>query len=163
MTHRENFNLPYDVSGDLSIMVFIYILISYNQAMQKSNARRLLIFSIQLIIAALHFFRLGQLLQGGYYIIYYSYFSDLVLPFGAYFLFCSSELSFPILKDWKVKTGFTFLLPAAAETCQYFGLPVLGSTFDPLDYLMYGAGALMAALVDVQLFTRIFKFWRPQT
>jgi len=119
-----------------------------------------LVICIQLAIAAIHSFRMGQLFHGQLYILYYGYFSDIILPFGLYFLLCINELSFPFLKDWKVKAGLTFLIPAIAETCQYFGIPVLGSTFDPLDYLMYGTGALMAAFVDIQIFARYFKFWK---
>jgi hypothetical protein len=51
------------------------------------------------------------------------------------------------------------LLPSIAETCQYFGIPVLGSTFDPWDYLMYVTGTTAAAIVDTQVFPRIFDFW----
>jgi hypothetical protein len=31
---------------------------------------------------------------------------------------------------------------------QYFGVYALASVFDPLDYLMYGIGVLLAAFVD---------------
>jgi hypothetical protein len=52
-----------------------------------------------------------------------------------------------------------FLVPSIAETCQYFGIPALGSTFDPLDYFMYGIGALSAAVFDTRVFSRVFIFW----
>jgi hypothetical protein len=54
------------------------------------------------------------------------------------------------------------LLPSIAETCQYFGIPVLGSTFDPLDYLMYGMGAVSGVVVDTQVFSRMFGFWTKE-
>jgi len=50
-------------------------------------------------------------------------------------------------------------MASAAETLQYFGVAVLGSTFDPLDYVMYGIGAISAAVVDTQVFARAFGFW----
>ena len=31
---------------------------------------------------------------------------------------------------WEAKSAIVFLLPSIAETCRYFGMPFLGSTFD---------------------------------
>jgi hypothetical protein len=87
------------------------------------------------------------------------YFSDLVVPFGFYFLLCAAELQMPRLRGWRTKAAVTFAVPAVAETCQFFGIPVLGSTFDPVDYLMYGAGALLAALVDVRVLPKHLPRW----
>ena len=122
-------------------------------------SRRLVIICIMILIAAAHILRLGSYLQGELYHFYYSYFSDFVLPFGCYFLLCATELQMPILKRWEAKLAIAFLMPSIAETCQYFGIPVLGSTFDPLDYFMYGIGAMSAVVVDTQVFSRILGFW----
>jgi hypothetical protein len=92
--------------------------------------------------------------------LYSSYFSDFIMPFGFYFLFCMAEQHLPFLRGWAVKLGITFLMPAIAETLQFFGIYALGVTFDPLDYLMYAAGAACAVLVDMQVFPRIFDFWK---
>jgi len=46
-----------------------------------------------------------------------------------------------------------------AEVGQYFGLHILGQTFDPLDIAVYVVGVLLAALVD-WLFSIVFKFWK---
>ena len=124
------------------------------------SLRRLaVISSIVALIAIIHIFRIGSYLQGELYNFYYSYFSDLVLPFGYYFLLCANESHIPILRRWKVKLALAFLVPSMAETCQYFGMPVLGSTFDLLDYVTYGIGAISAVVVDTQVFSRIFDFW----
>jgi hypothetical protein len=124
------------------------------------SLRRLaVIFSIVVLIAVVHIFRIGSYLQGALYNLYYSYFSDAILPFGCYFLLCANEPNMPFLRRWKVKLAIAFLTPSMAETCQYFGIPVLGSTFDPLDYVMYGIGAILAVVVDTQVFSRIFDFW----
>jgi hypothetical protein len=93
------------------------------------------------------------------YDLYNSYFSDFVLPFGCYFLLCANESWMPILRRWEAKSAIAFLIPSVAETCQYLGMPVLGATFDPLDYLMYGIGAIAAAAVDTQVFSRMFDSW----
>ena len=122
-------------------------------------ARRAVAFGIVLLVAAAHVVGIGRHAQGELFRLYYSFFSDVVIPFAYYFLLCQSEDNLPLLRSWIVKSAVVFLLPATAETLQYFGVPLLGSTFDPLDYLMYAAGALAAALVDVQLLSRVFGFW----
>ena len=115
-----------------------------------------------ILIAAAHILRLGSHLHGRSYTFYYAYFSDFVLPFGFYFLLCATERQTPILRPWQAKLATAFLLPAIAETCQYFGVPVLGSTFDPFDYLAYGLGATSAVIVDTQVFSRLLDFWTTQ-
>jgi hypothetical protein len=125
----------------------------------KLSRRRAVIVCIMILIAAAHVLSLGSYLQGQLYNFYYSYFSDLILPFGCYFLLCMDEQKMPILRRWEAKFAIAFLVPSIAETCQYFGLPVLGPTFDPLDYFMYGIGAMSAAIVETQVFPRKFDFW----
>ncbi len=120
--------------------------------------RLVVIYSIVALVAVAHILRLGSYLQGALYNFYYSYFSDFILPFTFYFLLCGLE-QIPLLRRWEAKFAIAFLIPSIAETCQYFGIPVLGSTFDPLDYLMYGLGALSAAIFDTQVLSRKFGFW----
>ena len=123
------------------------------------SRRHAVIFGIAILIAVVHILRIGSYLEGELHDLYYSYFSDIVLPFTCYFLLCATEEQVPLLRHWQVKSAIAFLMPSIAETCQYFGISVLGSTFDPLDYLMYGIGALSAAAVDMQVFSRVFDFW----
>lgn len=118
-----------------------------------------MVVSIMILIALLHVMGPGRYTQGGFYNFYYSYFSDLVLPFGGYFLMCMAEGDLPILRRWETKSAIVFLMASTAETCQYFGIPVLGETFDRLDYLMYGIGTISAVLVETQVFSRVFDFW----
>ena len=121
--------------------------------------RLAVVLSIVALTAAIHIFRPGSYLQGEWYNFYYSYFSDFILPFTCYFLLCMPAPNIPILRRWEVKFALAFLFPAIAETCQYFGIPVLVVTFDLLDYVMYGLGALTAVVVDTQVFARVFDFW----
>jgi hypothetical protein len=133
------------------------------------------IYAMVALIAAAHIFRVGSYLEGAWYNAYYSYFSDFMLPFGFYFLLSAVDLrapqdgvpapvykAFSLLGRWQTKLAMAFLLPAIAETCQYFGIPVLGSTFDPLDYLVYGLGALAAVVLDTRVFSRAFDFWTTE-
>ena len=119
----------------------------------------LTVILIQVAIALVHVFRLGQIFQGQAYNLYYSYFSDFILPFGMYFLLTLNEVAFSILRKWYVKAGLIFALTTFAEICQFFRIEVLGATFDPFDILMYGMGVSVAALIDVKVFTKYLGFW----
>jgi len=119
----------------------------------------LIIILIQVAIALIHVFRLGQMFQGQAYNLYYSYFSDLILPFGMYFLLSANDMTISVLRKWYVKAGLIFALATFAEICQFFGIEVLGVTFDPFDILMYGIGVSLAAIIDVKVFSRYLGFW----
>ncbi len=119
----------------------------------------LIIILIQLIIGAIHAFRLGQVFNGQLYLLYYSYFSDLVLPFAWYFLLSISDASIPVLRRWYVKAGIIFFLATLSEILQIFGIEILGVTFDPIDILMYGAGVSIAAFIDVKILAPNPGFW----
>jgi len=110
-------------------------------------------------VASLHVFRFGQLLSGVWYRLYYSYFSDIALPFAVYFLLTLSEESVPLLRPWYGKAGIVLALTTTAEVAQYFGLEVLGVTFDPLDIAMFGMGVLLAALLDTKVFAPHVRGW----
>jgi hypothetical protein len=128
--------------------------------MKKLTKKNLVCVSILLLIALIHVFRVGTWFSGALYDLYYAYFSDVALPFGIYFLLCINELSFSFLRRWGVKAALVFSAAATAEICQGLGIAALGVTHDPLDFVMYGLGALLAVLVDTQVFARLFSFWR---
>ena len=113
-----------------------------------------------LLIAAIHIFRMGSHLPGVLRVLYANHGSDILLPFGGYFLLCAAEVRMPALRRSGAKLLLAFLIPAFAEVCQFFGIPLLGSTFDPLDFLAYGTGAALAAVIATQLFSRLFSFWK---
>ncbi len=127
--------------------------------MSYSLPKILVIILIQIAIALIHVFRLGQVFRGQAYNFYYSYFSDFLLPFGMYFLLSLNDVAIPVLRKWYVKAGLIFALTTFAEICQFFGIEVLGATFDPFDILMYGMGVSAAALIDVKVFTKYLDFW----
>ena len=79
----------------------------------KSNSptpRILVCVSIFVVIALIHAFRLGQVFDGELYKLYYAYFSDIILPFGLYFLLALNDASIPVLRPWYVKAGIIFSL-----------------------------------------------------
>jgi hypothetical protein len=127
--------------------------------MKKTTYKILVIIIIQIISALIHGFRLGQIFNGELYILYYSYFSDLIIPFAIYFLLCANEFSIAFLRDWRVKSIIVFSVATITEIGQYFGIHFLGVTFDAIDIIMFGAGVMLAAIFDKQVFSRIFRFW----
>jgi hypothetical protein len=129
------------------------------QILARSLPKILTIIILQVAIALIHVFRLGQIFHGQAYNLYYSYFSDLILPFGAYFLLSLNEITISVFRKWYVKAGLIFAFTTFAEICQFFGIEVLGATFDPFDILMYGIGVSVAAIIDVKVLTKYFGFW----
>ena len=71
---------------------------------------------IIIIIALIHIFRVGSYLNGDLFLIYYSYASDLILPFGAYFYLCISELYIKLFRKWYVKAAFIIGLTTLKRT-----------------------------------------------
>ncbi len=89
---------------------------------------------------------------------FHSYFADIALPFGFYFLLVLLENKYEPIKKWYIKAGSVFVLCASSETLQYFGVYALARVFDPLDYLMYAIGVVLAAFVDRVIYRRMFSF-----
>ena len=127
--------------------------------MPYSIPKIVIIIFLQIIVALIHIFRLGQLFDGQLYHLYYSYFSDLILPFSTYFLLSLNDASIPVLRKWYVKAGIIFFLTTFAEIGQFFGFEVLGETFDPVDILAYAAGISIAVFIDVKILAPNFGFW----
>jgi O-antigen/teichoic acid export membrane protein len=55
-----------------------------------------------------------------------------------------------------------FGIGASVEIAQFFGVPLLGRTFDPLDFVMYAAGVTLAAVLDMLVFPKTLRFWKPK-
>ena len=85
------------------------------------------------------------------------YFSDIALPFAAYFPLCASESSFPALRPWWAKSALIFGGATTAEILQHFGVYALGKTFDPLDIAAYATGTLLAVSVEQAIFVKQVK------
>jgi hypothetical protein len=48
---------------------------------------------------------------------------------------------------------------SAAEILQGFGVPILGRTFDPLDFLMFALGVFVAVVLDRIALPATFRWW----
>jgi len=90
---------------------------------------------------------------------FHSYFADIAIPFGYYLLLVLIEDKYKFIKKWYIKASAVFILCTLSETLQYFGVYALARIFDPLDYVMYALGAVLAVFVDRIIFKRIFGFW----
>lgn len=123
------------------------------------NFKRMMVaIVVILLIAAVHIFRVGSYLSGKLFDLYYSFFSDIVIPIGIYFLLCINDVTVPILESWKTKAALVFFIATTTEILQAFGIPLLGNTFDTLDFVMFGVGTLIAVGLD-KVFSRVFSFW----
>ena len=87
---------------------------------------------------------------------FHSYFADIALPFGFYFLLILIEDNFSFLRLWHNKALAIFLLVSTSEILQYFGIYALASVFDPIDFMMYASGLLLAALVDIGVILKYY-------
>lgn len=114
--------------------------------------------AVVLFIAAFHIIRVGSYFSGMLYILYYSFFSDIVIPIAIYFLLCINDITFPFLRSWVTKAILVLFLASASEIAQGFGIPLLGNTFDFLDFMMFFIGTLIAVGMD-KLFSKVFSFW----
>jgi hypothetical protein len=124
------------------------------------TVRVIVVVGIMLILAAIHWYRIGSYLSGDLFIYYYSYSSDLLIPFGFYFLLSLNEVQIKFLRNWKVKALIVFVASTFTEIMQAFGVYLLGVTFDPLDILVFGVGVIIAVFFDKQIFERFLPYWR---
>jgi len=121
--------------------------------------KRVVLVSLVIPIALLHF-ATGTHYRGPYPGFVNGYLLDILVPFAFYFLLCLSEFS--LLSSWIVKSILVFGAGSSVEIAQFFGVPIFGQTFDPVDFIMYGIGIMVAVVLDTTVFPRIFEFWTPE-
>jgi len=127
--------------------------------MQVRTEKKILIVGIELVIALLHVVGIGRYSTNEMFILFTSYFSDLVLPFGFYFLLIIAADKIVFLRRKWIRAVVMIAIPSGAEIMQYFGVYALGRTFDPIDFLCYAIGVLVALLVDLVL-EKTVVFWK---
>lgn len=137
-------------------MVYIYVVAK--TAIRNMNKKKLVVVITMLIIAGL-FIIGGDWAGENFHRFFHSYFADIAIPFGYYLLLVLIEDKKRLFRKWYIKAVAVFALCALSETLQYFGIYALASVFDPLDYVMYASGVLLAAFTDTIIFKRLFRFW----
>jgi hypothetical protein len=126
----------------------------------RDRRKKVVVVCLVVPIALLHFFT-GSAYRGPCPEFVNGYLLDILVPFAFYFLLVLPE--HPLLERWPVKAGLVFGAGASVEIAQFFGAPMLGRTFDPLDFVMYAVGVLLAALLDTVVLPRLVGFWAPRT
>ena len=135
--------------------------ISRRSGNTTARGRTAVAVGVMLLIASDQVFRPGSHLRGTLRVLYYSYFLDVVLPFGMYLLMWQAEARVRFLRDWRLKALLVFGVASFTEVLQAFGVPLLGRTFDPLDFAMFAGGVLLAVLADRFLLVRLLPGWSP--
>ena len=88
--------------------------------------------------------------------LFHSYYADIALPFGFYFLLVLVEEEQKWFRPWYSKALAVFLLCLTSEILQYFGIYALAIVFDPLDIVAYASGVLLAALLDIKVISKYY-------
>ena len=118
--------------------------------------RKIIITTIALIVGALHFLT-GEQYQGQFPVFVNGYLIDILLPMVLFLLMGLFEKRLIRSPIFRVCAVFGF--GCFVEASQYFGHPIFGSTFDPLDILAYAGGVLLGIFLDLLLFPRMIPHW----
>ena len=117
--------------------------------------KKIIVIGIQLFLALI--FVIGaDWASADIHRLFHSYYADIALPFGFYFLLIMIEDSFSFFRPWHNKALAVFLLTSTSEVLQYFSIYALARVFDPLDFAAYMSGVLMAAVIDIQVISRFY-------
>jgi len=127
--------------------------------MAATQRKKIVIVCIVVPIALLHFVT-GNNYTGPWPELVNGYLLDILVPLAFYFLVTLNPLS--ASRSWKTRAALVFGAASAVEIAQLFGAPIFGRTFDPVDFIMYGVGVSAAVLLDLNVFPRIFAFWKPE-
>ncbi len=114
--------------------------------------RKGLVVGIALGVGALHFVT-GPGYRGPCPAFVNGYMIDILLPFAMVLVLGVADQ--PILRSRVVRSALVFGVGAVTETLQYFGVPIFGRTFDPLDYLMFGLGIGLAVVFERFVLSKI--------
>ena len=105
--------------------------------------RKPVVVAICLAVAALHLVT-GPDYAGPFHVFVTGYLIDLVLPFSLVLLLGVGLAPVPVLRQPLARASVVIGIGVIVEGSQYLGIPLFGRTFDPLDLLMYVAGAAAA-------------------
>ena len=119
------------------------------------STRKLIITSIALIVGALHFVT-GKSYQGPFPAFMNGYLIDILLPMTLFLLMGLFENK--VIHSTLFRACTVFGFGCFVEVSQYFGYPVFGSTFDPLDILAYAVGVSLGVLLDLFVFPRFIRY-----
>lgn len=109
--------------------------------------RKPTVVAIALAVAALHFVT-GPDYRGPFRPFVTGYLIDLVLPFAMVLVLGVGTERLRMLAPVTARAMIVFAFGCAVEVLQALGIPLFGRTADPIDVVMYGAGAAAAVLFE---------------
>lgn len=117
----------------------------------KNRKSIYLIVSISLFVGLLHIL-IGPDYQGIFKHFIRAYLIDILLPFNLYLLLQISLRKYTtVYKSRIIAAVFTFSFGTITEILQLNKIDFLGSTYDPLDILMYGTGVGLGVIMDLTI------------
>ena len=119
--------------------------------------KKTVITLIALTVGALHFVT-GAEYRGPFPAFVNGYMIDILLPMTLFLLM--GLFKNKIIHSALFRACAVFGFGCFVEASQYFGHPLFGSTFDPLDILAYAGGVFLGILLDLFLFPLIIPRWR---
>jgi len=121
---------------------------------QINTAHKIIVVAICLGVGALHFVT-GPSYDGPFRAFVNGYLIDLLLPFAMCLLLGIQE--FEVFRGRRTRFVLVFGVGFVTETLQFFGVPVFGRTFDPLDYLIFAVGIGVAFVFEWLVLSRLSK------
>jgi hypothetical protein len=112
---------------------------------------------MMVIIAGMHFVT-GPQYRGPFPGFVNGYLMDILVPLGFYFLLTLVDL--PLIRLWIFRAVMVLVAASCVEIAQSLGIEIFGSYYDPLDFVMYAIGVVVAAVLDRIVFPGIFGFWK---
>lgn len=120
----------------------------------KNKGSLVFIVTLSLLIGGLHFV-IGPHYQGPFRPFVTGYLMDLLLPMDVYLLAqVALRKEYAVSKSRLLGALGTFGIGLAVEILQLKGVPLFGSTFDPVDLLMYALGTGLGFGIDRTLISR---------
>lgn len=111
-----------------------------------------MVIGIAVGVAILHFFTSPEY-RGPLRTFVTGYLINILVPFTMYLVLGITRHT--ALRSVIVRCALVFGIGALTETLQYFGVPIFGRTFDPLDYLMFGIGIISAVVFEWAVLSRL--------
>ena len=124
-----------------------------------NTTKKLIITGIAVLVGAFHFVT-GESYRGPFPVFVNGYLIDILLPTTLFLLM--GLIPNKLIRSMLFRARAVFGFGCFIEASQYFGRPIFGSIFDPLDILAYAGGALLGTLLDVIVFPRLIPHWTEQ-
>jgi len=122
--------------------------------------QKLIVIVMAVMVALLHFLK-GPQYHGPWPGFVNGYLIDILLPFVMVLVLgvANQTIQYSVL----ARSTFVFMVGAITETMQFFGVPLFGRTFDPLDYLMFAIGISLAIAFEKFIWCRCYMSSSPHS